>query len=390
VVNQQGTQLLIEEPMVILNAQYGRAKVTLPTDILYEIQQQPASYSITRQSGNLTEAVFTNAKAGARAPVEITNSVFPQFVPSSPLTIPTTEITSETSFGGASYQQFPGANPYWGGNPNGGGYYNSWLNTEFFSSFIEPRGPVTTIQMDLIGYTGTIKVQAAENYQSIWYNVTESTTYYNEYRTITVNVVGWYPLLRVAFNNSLFATPLQPGVPALAYAICPGGQIENVILTNSGQGYLAPPVINFIGDGAGATAEAIMTPNVDSISITYPGSGYAVAPEVVLTGSGKGATATCTIDGTGAVDSITITNPGHGYITGPTVTFVGACTTAAQATTTANTNGQIVSINVTNPGSGYWPLPYQNPNGQPAPVPALQQGAIVAISTGYVVNLKYR
>ena len=40
----------------------------------------------------------------------------------------------------------------------------------------------------------TIKAQAAENYQSIFYNVSESTTYYNETRTIYMNIVGWHPI----------------------------------------------------------------------------------------------------------------------------------------------------------------------------------------------------
>jgi hypothetical protein len=205
-ISQDGTKILLEKEMVTLNAPLGRAKVTLSTDQLLTVQAQPASYSIARtQPGGLTEAVFVDAQAGARAPVDIMDSVLPQFVPSSELTIPTLEISNQTSYDGAGYNNFPGGNPYWSGNPTGinSGLYNSWFNTEFFSSYIEPRGPVTTIQMDLVGYTGTLKVQAAENYQSIWYNVTESTTHFNEYRTIHLNVIGWYPLLRLCFNNSV-------------------------------------------------------------------------------------------------------------------------------------------------------------------------------------------
>ena len=168
--------------------------------------------------------------------------------------------------------------------------------------------------MDLIGYTGTIKAQWAENYESIWYNCTESTTYYNETRTIYMNVVGWYPLLRLAFNNSVFATPNQPGYPAIAVAYCTDGLVTGIDVLNGGSGYLAPPKVDIIGDGAGATAEA-------------------------------------TIGGTGEVTGITVTNP----------------------------------------GSGYWPLPRTpNPGASPSPVPANQQGAIVVISTGFVVNLMYR
>ena len=312
-IDQQGTKLLVDEPLVILNGPTGRAKVTLSAEELLEIQAQPASYSITRTSGNLTEAVFTNAQSGARAPVDIVNSVLPTFVPSSELTIPTLELSNQLQYGGTSYGQYPGG-AFWQGNPNGGSYWNGYGNTEYFSSFIAPRGPVTTVQMDLIQYTGTIKAQWAENYQSLWYNITESTTYLNQTKTIYMNIVGWYPLLRLAFNNSVFATPDQPGYPAVAVAYCVDGLVTTITVLDGGSGYLAPPRIDIVGNGAGAAAVA------------------------------------------------TISN-----------------------------TGQVVGITVTNPGSGYWPLPSQpNPGASPSPVPADQQGAIVVISTGFVVNLMYR
>ena len=312
-IDQQGTKLLVDEPLVILNGPTGRAKVTLSAEELLEIQAQPASYSITRTSGNLTEAVFTNAQSGARAPVDIVNSVLPTFVPSSELTIPTLELSNQVQYGGTSYGQYPGG-VFWQGNPNGGSYWNGYGNTEYFSSFIAPRGPVTTVQMDLIQYTGTIKAQWAENYQSLWYNITESTTYLNQTKTIYMNIVGWYPLLRLAFNNSVFATPDQPGYPAVAVAYCVDGLVTTITVLDGGSGYLAPPRIDIVGNGAGATAVA-----------------------------------------------------------------------------TVSNTGQVTGITVTNPGSGYWPLPSQpNPGASPSPVPADQQGAIVVISTGFVVNLMYR
>ena len=282
-INQDGTRILLEEPMVTLNAPTGRAKVTLTTEQLLAVQAQPASYSIARtQTGGLTEAVFVDAQAGARAPVDIVNSVLPEFVPSTELTIPTLEISNQVSYDGAGYNNWPGGNPYWSGNPTGtnSGFYNSWFNTEFFSSYIEPRGPVTTIQMTLVGYTGTIKVQAAENYQSIWYNVSESTTYFNEYRTIHLTVLGWHPLLRVGFNNSIFATYDPPGVPAVAYAFCVDGVVTSIVIQNGGSGYLAPPKIDIIGNGAGATAEAVINSDgvVTDIIVTNGGSGYWPVP----------------------------------------------------------------------------------------------------------------
>jgi hypothetical protein len=279
VVNTEGDRVLLEKPMVILNAPTGRAKVTLTSPELLEVLAQPANYSIQRtQPGGLTEAVFTNAQAGARAPVNIVDSVLPQHVPSAPLTIPTTKLSAQASYDGTTWSQYP-ANPYWSGNPNGGNYWNSFLNTEFFSSFIEPANAVTTVQMTLDGYTGTIKAQGAENYQSIWYNVTESTTYLNKTGTIHMNIVGWHPLLRIVFNNSIFAVPDQPGTPAIATAITENGVVTSINVVNGGSGYLAPPKINIIGDGAGATAEATISDGVvTGITVTNGGSGYWYLP----------------------------------------------------------------------------------------------------------------
>lgn len=326
VINQAGTKILLDLPMTILNALTGQVKVTIPAGDLLEFQAQPASYSITCQSGVLDQAVFTNAESGARAPIDLVNSVFPRFVPSTPLTIPTTKITAQTSVDGAGSQDLPdwAGNAYWNGDGDGT-YYNAWVNTEFYTSFIAPRGALTTIQMDLDQYTGTIKAQWAENYQSIWHNITESTTYYNETRTIHMNVEGWYPILRLAFNNSVFSTPNPPGVPAVAYAVCEDGILSTIVVSNGGSGYLAPPKISILGDGAGATAEAVM-------SMTYP--------------------------------------PGHpqaglGY-------------------------GSVTAINVITGGSGYWPIPSGGVNPAAYPVPPANQGAFVAISTGYVENLLYR
>ena len=87
--------------------------------------------------------------------------------------------------------------------------------------------------MTLDGYTGTIKAQAAENYQSIWYNVTDSTTYYNKTGTIHMNIMGWHPILRLCFNNSIFAVPNGQGVPAQAYAVCENGSVTEIVVSVS-------------------------------------------------------------------------------------------------------------------------------------------------------------
>jgi hypothetical protein len=276
ITDTSGTELLLQEPMTILNAVAGQVKVYIPAQDTLELIAQPASYSISVQSGNLNQAVFTNAQAGARAPLLLVDSVFPKFIPSIPCTIPTTNLSAQTSLDGAGYENYPGwaGNWYYGGN--GSMFFNNYQNTEFHSSFIKPRNYITTIQMDLIGYTGTIKAQWAQNYESVWINVTESTTYLNHTGTIYMNVVGWYPLLRLCFNSSLYSTPKPPGVPASAYAVCTNGVLTDMVIQNGGSGYLAPPKVDILGNGSGAIVTANIGGNgtVTGFNIISGGSGY--------------------------------------------------------------------------------------------------------------------
>jgi hypothetical protein len=107
-----------------------------------------------------------------------------------------------------------------------------------------------------------------------------------------MNIIGWYPLVRLCFNNSIFSVPTQPGTPAIAYATVGDGEITSIGVLNGGSGYIAPPQIDIIGDGSGATARAIMSNtypvghpqagigygSVIGIEIINPGSGYWVVP----------------------------------------------------------------------------------------------------------------
>lgn len=280
-ISQDGAELMNATEMVILAGAQGRAKVTLNASELNAIEAQPAGYSISRASGNLTEAVFTDAQAGARAPIDIVDSVYPEFIPSMELTIPTTDLGAAGGYNGAT--STTNNYPDWAGQSGPINNYSPVYNTEYYSSFIEPVNNVTTIQMDLVGYTGTIKAQAAENYQSVWYNVSESVQYLNKTGTVHFTVYGWYPLLRLGFNNSVYTTGtngMVMGYPAQASAVVSNnGVIGTISVINPGQGYLAPPLVEIFGDGAGAIAEAtVSNGQVTGITVINGGSGYRPIP----------------------------------------------------------------------------------------------------------------
>jgi hypothetical protein len=248
--------------MTVLSAPLGRVKVVLDTADTINILAQPGSYSIQRTAGNYVQAAFTDANSGARADCNIVDSILPEFMASQPVTIP-------TIYGKNSWPQ-PGPQswPDWALQPQP--QSRNYL-TEYYSSEINTTGSsLTTIKYDLEHYTGTVKVQAAQDYESVWMDVTESREYFDETSTQYINVVGFHPLLRLALNNS-------QGYGASATATVVDGVVTGVSITNAGLGYMAAPYVQLLGNGAGA--RAIAAPftgpsGIGAITVTNGGSGY--------------------------------------------------------------------------------------------------------------------
>jgi len=260
-MNQTGDQLLVEKNMDVLSATTGRVRVVLAPEDTDNIVAQPGSYSIERVQGSYHQAVFTDANAGARADCDIVDSVFPEFVPSQEVTIPT--ITGKNQTVSAA----PTGWPDWALNPQP---LNSTQQTEFYSSHMVTNGSsLTTVKMDLIHYTGTLKLQGAQDYESEWYNVTESREYFDATESVYFNAVGYHPLLRIALNTSI-------GYGATAQANVIDGVVNSISLTNFGNSYAAAPYVQILGYGSGATATATVSPNgtVATITVTNGGSGY--------------------------------------------------------------------------------------------------------------------
>ena len=261
-LSQNGDRVLVEKDMTSLSNSLGRVKVVLDIEDTINLVAQPASYSIQRTSGDYIQAVYVDANSQARGDCNIVDSILPQFVPSHELSIPTIY--------GKAQQLTPGPTNYpdWALTPPP---VNTTQLTEFYSSFIDTsHQSLTTVKMDLDHFTGTVKFQAAQDYESIWYNVTDSYTFYNETSTQYFNVVGFYPLIRAAFNNS-------QGFGGQASAqVSPTGVVTGISLSNAGKNYVAAPKVQILGNGSGA--EAIATIGADgqiaTIVVTNGGSGY--------------------------------------------------------------------------------------------------------------------
>jgi hypothetical protein len=180
--------------------------------------------------------------------------------------------------------------PDWANNPQP---QNSIQMTEFYSSYMPTNGSsLTTIKFDLVGYTGTVKVQAAQNYESVWYNVSETREYFGDTVSDYFNIVGFHPLLRLALNNSV-------GYGASGNVQVTDGVVTGISITNAGYNYVGPPHIQILGNGSGAEA-------------------------------------VCTISDAGVIAGVTILNGGSGYVP---IQFQGSV-----AATAVFTNGKIENV----------------------------------------------
>jgi len=261
VVNQAGDELLITKDMEILSSALGRVKVVLNTEDTINIMAQPASYSIQRTAGNYVQAAYVDANSQARADCNIVDSILPQFIPSTECTVP--DMYGKNNYVGTAPTNWPD----WAQTPQP---QNSIQMTEFYSSYMPTNGAsFTTVKFDLVGYTGTVKVQAAQNYESVWYNVSETREYLSDTTTDYFNIVGFHPLLRLAMNNSI-------GYGAQGNVVVSDGVVTGITITNAGYNYIAPPSIQILGNGSYAQATCTIGDNgqIAGVTIVNGGSGY--------------------------------------------------------------------------------------------------------------------
>jgi hypothetical protein len=269
IINTAGNSLVIEKSMTVISPVVGRARVTIAAEESLVLPSDPCSYSIERISGNLGEAAFVDEQAGGRGTIDIVDSVFPEFVPSQAVTIPDIYGPQEYSY----YNSNQGL-PDWA-LPRSFPY--SGLDVERYSSHVPTNGQsLTTFRLSMLHFTGNIKAQAADNYQSEWYDVGQLYQYQNQNEPVLINVEGYYPLIRLAVNQ--FNGNINSQI-ATASAVVSNGSVTSINITDSGSGYVAPPNVTIAGYGAGARAEAEITDGaVSAINVIDGGTGYIVDP----------------------------------------------------------------------------------------------------------------
>lgn len=156
-------------------------------------------------------------------------------------------------------------------------YAKSTLNT-FNSTFksSEFNNRINAVDGSIITNEISIHLQ-----KKFYPNLSTPTTYKLHYGT---------PLAKGMFLSGILSSPtivyrnplnLAQTIDGLYIEEVPSstGGVESITVTNPGFGYQYPPTITILGDGTGATAEAVITTNgvIRSINVLTPGTGYTSA-----------------------------------------------------------------------------------------------------------------
>jgi hypothetical protein len=247
-MSTDGDELLIAKDLETLSASHGRAKVTLTSEELDIIEEQTATFSLERASGNLYEAVYTDAYSAGRGQVEIVDSVYPDYVESRIMNLPI---------------------------PDDYGIKKDDGNRRHTGMAYTANNTLTTFQFDFNNFTGNVKAQGSDTQIGPdWYDIGTQSTYNNQTKRALVNVDGRHNWIRFEIN--------QYGVSATGTAQVQNGVVTQISATG-GSEYLGPgtPNIDITGQGTGATATATITGGkVNTITVTNGGQGYIGVPDV--------------------------------------------------------------------------------------------------------------
>jgi len=251
-MSTDGDELLIAKDLVTLSATFGRAKVTLTTAELDTIEEQTATWSLERASGDLYEAVYTDAYSAGRGQVEIVDSVYPDFVESQIMLLTDPQPRPVQS----------------NGNRN---------NT---TAVYTAENTLTTMQLDFDNFSGNVKVQASENQIGPdWYDVGSQIEYTNQKTRTYINVDGRHNWLRLQVN--------QYGTSANATANVLNGAVTTIGFNSAttGSEWYGPgnPRVKIEGLGTGATATATVSGGqVSTLTLTNAGQGYITSPKIIV------------------------------------------------------------------------------------------------------------
>jgi hypothetical protein len=251
-ISTDGSILLLSKDLEILNAIYGRAKVTLLSTELDSIDAQPVGWSLERNTvtSSLYEPVFTDAYSGGRGKADVLDSVYPDFVPSEIMTVPTNpEISLD--------------------DPN---------RNHTSAVYVQGR-PLVTFQMTFDNFSGNVKPQGSNTQLGPWYDIGSQRQYINQLERDHWNIEGYHNYVRFELNQYGYKAKVAGNV------VVSGGAVTNIALNNQGSQWISTPFpnIDIVGEGTGATAYATASSGTISGAVVVTGGeGYVNSPNAAV------------------------------------------------------------------------------------------------------------
>jgi len=191
ILNADGTKILLQKTLNPLLPITGITSLQLTAGEIENISEQYCYYSLEIPVNSFNYPVFVDSQGGARGVINIVNSVFPEFVESIDVTIP-----SHLDPDKINDNQNPEVAP-----PNDNGsktYYSSVINTT--------DSPALTIQMYFDEFTGNIEFQGSTLPDfAFYYPIQDRKDYINETDTLGFTIEGYHPFVRVKIKN--YGTP---------------------------------------------------------------------------------------------------------------------------------------------------------------------------------------
>jgi hypothetical protein len=176
ILNYQGNEILITKALDLVLPLTGIAALNLGSSDLTDIVAQRCYYTLEIPVGDFDFPVFVDSNAGARGDINIVNSILPDFIQSYPVTIP-------------SGQPFPNLT-------------NATSNTQtYYSSTIQTNDdPVTTFQVQYLGYDGNVAIMGSTIVDQDWYTIdTVETNLANLTDTRGYVIKGFHPFVCIQF-----------------------------------------------------------------------------------------------------------------------------------------------------------------------------------------------
>jgi hypothetical protein len=183
IINYSGNTTLVSKTLDLDLPATGIASLNLNNADLIDIEAQKAYYSLEIPTNSFNYPVFVDQNAGARGDMNIVNSILPNFVPSSNVSIPTGQPFPNVDINNNINNVLANANTY----------YSSVINTN--------QNPILTIQTSLVEFNGDVSILGSTIVDGEFY-IIETHDYIETTDTYGYTIIGYHPYMKMRFTSN--------------------------------------------------------------------------------------------------------------------------------------------------------------------------------------------